>query len=197
MGMLVLAVPAAIGSLILFGGLAWLVAIQTTEGQATGNWMHMTLSSACGTSHQAAMLSRLTDYGLQGQFTSDGSLSFQGPGLEDDRTHMPRALTRPGRFELWQNGAVKYTRFKEAGVQISLQGPATAILMLEETPDPDGLELRIDGQPVEMEMNGNEVQLHITEEGSQKALRQATDWVVSMRYPLPCEVQVLDVREGP
>ncbi|HNH46355.1 MAG TPA: hypothetical protein PKY30_04930, partial [Myxococcota bacterium] len=72
-----------------------------------------------------------------------------------------------------------------------------AILMLEETPDPDGLELRIDGQPVEMEMNGNEVQLHITEEGSQKALRQATDWVVSMRYPLPCEVQVLDVREGP
>ena len=191
--MLVLAVPAAIGSLILFGGLAWLVAIQTTEGTATGGWLHMKLSSSCGSSHQAAMLSRLTDYGLQGNFEPDGSLSFQGPGMEDDATHMPQALVRPGRFELWQNGSVKYTRFKDAGVQISLQGTATAIVMLEETPDPDGLELRIDGQPVEMEMNGNEVQLHITEETSQKALRQATDWVVSLRYPLPCEVRVLTV----
>jgi len=156
----------------------------------------MKLASSCGASYQPAMLSRLTDYGLQGNFEPDGSLSFQGPGMEDDATHMPQALVRPGRFELWQNGSVKYTRFKDAGVQISLQGTATAIVMLEETPDPDGLELRIDGQPVEMEMNGNEVQLHITEETSQKALRQATDWVVSLRYPLPCEVRVTEVTEG-
>lgn len=192
--MLVLAVPASLGVLILGGGLAWLIAVQTTEGTATGNWLHLDLSSSCGSQHQPAMLARLVDYGLEGNFESDGSLSFQGPGMEDDRSHMPQALTRPGRFEVWQNGEVKLSRFKEAGVQISLQGTATAILMLEEGVDTEGLEVRINGQPVEVEVNGNELQLHVTEESSQKALRQATDWVVSLRHPLPCEVQVKGLR---
>jgi hypothetical protein len=182
-----------IGLGILGSGFAWLMAIQFTEGEAKGEQVRIRFSSACGDSYQTAMQARLLDYGLDGHFEKDGSLQMTLPGLPDDRTHMPMALTRPGRFEVWQNGEKKFSHFQDAGVQISFQGTATTIITVDGHLDPEGLEVRIDGMPIQAEVNDNELQLAISEETSQAALRQATDRVVQIRHPLPCEVTALSI----
>lgn len=156
--------------------------------------MEVALEATCGDQIREPLLARLADYGLPGDLSPDLRLRLQGPGLPDDLEHMPAALTRPGRFEIWQGGAPTSRRFQDAGVQISITGTATAVIMLDQAPDPDGLQVRIDGLPINADVNGNELQLHITEASSQDALRQATDWVVAIRHPLPCEVRVVGAR---
>ena len=182
-----------IGLGILIAGVAWIVAVQSTSGQATGERVRMKFTSACGQDFQTAMLARLLDYGLDADFEPDGTLLMTMPGMPDDREHMPIALTRPGRFEVWRNGEKTLAHFQEAGVQISFQGTATTIITVDTHLDPDGTEVRIDGMPIPAEINDNELQLAISEETSQAALRQATDRAVQIRHPLPCDVQVASI----
>lgn len=195
-GVLALVAPILLAGGVLLGGLAWMVTIQSSSGQATGEWVKLRLKSACGDEPKGAILARLADYGLDGHFEQDGSLLFQLPGQEDDREHMPIALTRPGHFEVWINGAKHLDHFDEAGVQIALEGTATAIVMVGEHLEPDGLQVRIDGLPIDAEVNDRELQLRVTEDTSLKALRQATDWVVTIRHPLPCEVTTLGIESA-
>lgn len=190
---LFLAVPVVIGLGILMAGGAWLIAIQTTSGQAKGEQVRLHFASACGQDYQTAMLSRLLDYGLDADFQPDGTLIMTMPGMPDDHEHMPIALTRPGKFEVWRNGEKTLAHFQEAGVQISFQGTATTVVMVDTQLDADGTEVRIDGMPIPADINGNELQLAITEETSQAALRQATDRAVQIRHPLPCDVQVTNI----
>ena len=199
-GLALSSIPILIGGGIILAGLLWFVAVRFTSGEAKGGWIALDLR-ACPEARQP-LLDRLQEYGLPAGADPPGQdgalrLRLQTPGLDDDREHMPVALTRPGRFEVWQSGSLHMSRFRDAGVQISITGTATAVVMLDQGVDPEGLEVRIDGLPVEADVNGNELQLHITELSSRDALRQATDWVVAIRHPLPCPVEVRSVTDIP
>lgn len=194
--MLLFGAPVVIGLGVLSAGLAWIIAVQSTKGQAKGDWVELQLNSSCSSTYPPILLERLKDYGLEAHFNAEDRLAMQLPGQADDRSHMPIALTRPGKIEAWINGEQHPIHFQDAGVQISFSGTATAVVLLDEHLDPEGLEIRIDGLPVEAEVNDNELQLHITEPNSMDALRQATDWVVALRHPLPCDIRVLDIKDS-
>lgn len=187
-----LVIPILTGLGLIGSGAAWWIAVQQ-GGTATGAWARLQFQTTCPIETRAAMAARLADYGLENRFLSeDVVLEVQTPGSPDDLEHLPRALARPGQFEVWRNGTLHTTRFKDAGMQLTFTGVAVTLVNLDESIDPDGVEVRIDGAPVELEgINGPELQISTPAKTSHEALREATDRVVAIRHPIPCVVEVV------
>lgn len=179
----ILAVPIATGMLVVGSGLAWLIAIQFTDGEARGGRVHTTVTAPCDA--MPALTARLDDFGLAPAIVS-GGLEFSLPGLRDDLNQMPVALTRPGVLTVDGLAMVP----NHAGVQISLQGGAVTLLTLDKAVSTNP-KVELDGESLEVvESNGGELQLAAWAENSSDALRLATDRAVAMRHPLPCAVSL-------
>ena len=185
----VLIIPISMGSCLIRGTIGWYAAIQV-GGTATGGTAVVTFDSACA---KDAMSARLADYGLAATW-SGPAVTMQLPGLEDDRTHMPAVLAAPGTLAVTVDGVAKPVVMRHAGVQVSMLGNPVSLFTLDTALERAGLEVRINGAVVEVEgVNGGELQIPATAEDAPRALRLATDRVVSVRYPLPCAVRVVSV----
>lgn len=183
---LLLAVPILFGTGMIGGGIAWLLTVQLTSGTAKGAPIRLTLSDSCA---DAAISARLAEWGLPA--TWDGrTVTFPGPGQPDDATHMPEALLRPGKLELREGDTVLDVHVRHAGVQLSVEGLAVSLVTLDKAVAPT-ITATLDGEPLTVgSVNGGEVQFENDQRDNVAALRQATDRVVWLRYPLPCAVEV-------
>lgn len=180
----VLLVPIAMGGLLVLGTIGWFAAIQF-GGTAHGGRATLTFDSSCAA---LAISARLADYGLEGEWIGS-KLTMVLPGMEDDRSHMPAALTAPGVLAI--DGAA--VRPRHAGVQLSLGGNPVSLYTLDAVVPPTAT-VTLDGQEMKIEqVNGGELQLSAFAEDGPRSLRVATDRVVSVRHPLPCPVRVLSV----
>ncbi len=183
----ILGVPILMGVLVVGSGVAWLVAIQFTDGKPRGERVQTMITAPCDV--LPALTARLDDFGLD-PAPIPGGLEFSLPGLPDDMTHMRETLTSPGVLTVDGVAVVP----NHAGVQISLQGGAVTLLTLDaavaESP-----KVALDGEALEVvEANGGELQLAAWAENSSDALRTATDRAVAMRHPLPCTVALSPFR---
>ncbi len=187
---LIFAAPIALGAAIVGSGLAWLLAIQFTTGEARGARVHLGVTASCDV--VPTLRARLDDFGLSPS-VSAGGLDFTLPGLEDDRAHMSTVLAAIGQL------AVDGQTLKpnHAGVQISLQGGAVTLLTLDVAPK-DNASVLLDNQVMEVvQQNGGELQLAAWADNSSDALRTATDRAVILRYPLPCPVTLAPLVDIP
>lgn len=180
----VLGLPIVFGGGMIAAGVAWLVTVQLTAGEAKGEPIELALSSDCA---NTAISARLSEWGLPANWEGT-RVRLVGPGMADDREHMREAVVAPGKFELSLDGAAVPAKVRHAGVQMSLQGQPVSLLTLETAP-PAGVEARLDGTLLEIEsINGGELQLRALARTSEEAMRLAADRVVWIRYPLPCKV---------
>ncbi len=177
----ILGVPIVMGTAVMVGGLAWIVAIQFTSGKATGGRVHASVTATCEA--VPTLVARLDDLGLEPKVSGDG-IDFVLPGLADDRTHMPGVLTAIGRLSVDGADVVP----NHAGVQLSLQGGAVTILTLDHAVTANPV-VTIDGVTAQVvQANGGELQLAADASNSSDALRLATDHAIALRHPLPCPV---------
>lgn len=180
----VLGIPIVFGAGMILAAVAWLITVQLTAGEAKGEPIAMVLSSDCA---NTAIAARLAEWGLPANWEGT-HLRIVGPGMADDREHMPAALVKPGVFTLTLDGQPVPAKVRHAGVQMSLQSQPVSLLTLETAP-PAGVEARLDGELLEIEsLNGGEVQIRALAKSSEEAMRLAADRVVWIRYPLPCKV---------
>lgn len=185
----VLLIPISMGAFLILGTIGWYAAVQV-GGTARGGSAKVTFDSACGTD---AMTARLADYGLSGAWLGP-VLTMQLPGLEDDKVHMPAALTLPGTLTVTTRGAAQPVTMRHGGVQLSMGGNPVSLFTLDTALDAEGLVVVINGETVDVEaVNGGELQIPATAADGPRALRLATDRVVSVRHPLPCQVGVVSV----
>lgn len=182
----ILALPILMGGGLVLSGLAWLLTVQLTEGEARGGQIRVRLSSDCA---NAAILGRLGEWGLPGRIEGD-TVIFTGPGMPDDASHMPAALLAPGHLELRGAGGEPIeAQLRHAGVQISVEGTPVTLMTLDRALPADA-SAWIDGVRADVEsINGGELQLRATAEESRAAVRLATDRTVWLRWPLPCDVK--------
>lgn len=187
---LILAVPIAMGVFVVGSGVAWIVAIQLTQGEAKGGRVRTTVTAGCDA--VPVLVARLDDFGLAPLATGH-ALEFSLPGLPDDMTHMASTLTSPGILTVGGTPQVP----NHAGVQISLQGAAVTLLTLDAVV-PESAEIALDGVTMQVvESNGGELQLAAWAGNSSDALRIATDRAVAMRHPLPCAVSLSPLTPTP
>lgn len=191
LGAAVLSVPILMGVGMFAAGIGLFVAIQI-GGKAIGETVRYTFGSTCELQARPVLLTRIQELGLPVQAFGAGlDLQVQLPGVADDeREHVPRAVTRMGTFEVLVDGKPFPAAIRHAGFQLSLQtGAATTLVNLNQAPPAGALEVRIDGVPVDVEsVNGGELMLTTTEQEPQRAIREATERAVAIRHPLPCEV---------
>lgn len=186
-GSWILAIPFGLLLLLLLAAVGWWVAIQI-GGSARGAPARFVFTPSCPAGMQAVR-DRLDAYGLPVIEDAGNTLVVQLPGLDDDLTHMPAALTAPGVLALTVGGTPLPARVRHVGVQMSLSGQPVTLLTLD-VEVPDGpLVVTVDGTPVEVaSVNGGEVQILALADESARALRLASDRSVQLRYPLPCAV---------
>ena len=172
---------------MLLAGAGFLVASRSTTGEARGPSVRITFSSECA---RAAVDQRLANYGLPA--TWEGAvLTTQLPGTPGDGA-LPETLARTGHFSIQVEGRPAGVRVQNAGVQVSLQGGAVSLFTLDGNLPERGVVATLDGEPLEIEsINGNELQISARGATSTDALRVATDRVVQVRYPLPCDTRVV------
>lgn len=177
----IFAAPIAVGVAIIGSGLAWIITIQFTEGEARGGRVHVDVTAACDA--VPTLVARLDDFGLAPS-VSAGGVDFSLPGLEDDRAHMSAVLAEVGQLMVDGQALVP----DHAGVQISLQGGAVTLLTLGVAPK-DNAAVFLDNHLMEViQQNGGELQLAAWATNSSDALRTATDRAVILRHRLPCPV---------
>ena len=170
----------------MLAGAGFLVASQTTQGAAAGDPIAITFSSECAKSQIAA---RLADFGLLSSWNGR-VLTTQLPGTPGDGA-LPEALARRGDLVLANAGVDSGLHVQNAGVQVSLQGSAVSLFTLDGNLTDEGATATLDGEPLDIEsVNGNELQVAARGATSTDALRVATDRIVQVRHPLPCDVHV-------
>lgn len=183
-----LAVPVAIGSAMLLGGVAWVVTVFGTDGVARGPQVDVVVSDTCAT---AEIDARLAEYGLPGTWTG-ATLRLTLPGARGDEA-VPAALAAPGKLEMTFEGKPLEARLLNAGVQIDTGGTPVSLYTFD-TAIPAGVVVTLDGAAMTVaSANGNELMLAAYAGHSTDALRLATDRVVQVRHPLPCEPQIVSV----
>lgn len=188
------AMPIVLGVLLLLAGVGLFAAIQMGF-TATGARVRYQWRSACDAEARPVLFARLEELGLPATpFGAGLDMQVQLPGkFEDEKDHVGQMLTRRGRLEVFADGKLVTDRFRDVAFQLSLtNGVAITLLNLEVEPPVEGTTVRIDG--VEMLVNsitGGELQLATTEEDPQRAVREATDRVVVLRHPLPCDIQLV------
>lgn len=194
LGAAVLSVPILLGIGMLAAGIGLFVAIQI-GGKAEGETVRYTFGSTCTLEARPVLLERITELGLPVQAFGAGlDFQVQLPGVSDDeREHVPRALVRPGTFAVFVDGKPFPAAIRHAGFQLSLQtGTAVTLVTLNQAPAETGLEVRIDGVPVDVEsVNGGELMVTTAETEPQRAIREAAERAVAIRHPLPCEVVLI------
>lgn len=187
-----LMVPVIFGSMLLLSGLGWFVAVRNTAGVANGPKVDVTFDSTCAA---VVIGDRLAEYGLPG--TWEGPvlhLTLAGTPGEDA---VPAALAAPGKLALVSDGAEVPFEVLNAAFSISLQGAPVAIFTMKKDLPAGDLHATLDGAEMEIEsVNGNELMLASRAETSVEAVRNATDWFVQVKHPLPCDVRVLSVAQA-
>jgi len=174
---------------VLIGAVLALVFAIWRGGTARGEVATLAFSPECPAGMQAVR-DRVTAYGLPVQAEAGDRLTVQLPGQPDDLTHMPAALTAPGRLELRAAGEVVPARVRDAGFQISIHGEPVTLVTVDVSL-PDGVSATLDGQAVAVAAtNGEEIQFEARAATSTEAVRLATDRAVQVRLPLPCAVGV-------
>lgn len=181
-----LAAPIVVGGGLLLAGAAFLVVSRTSSGQASGAPIAITFDSDCA---KEAINARLADFGLPASW-SGAILTTQLPGTPGDEA-LPESLARRGQLSMLVNGTDSGLKVDNGGVQVSLQGGAVSLFTLSGNLPETGVTVSLDGEPLEIEsINGNELQIAARGLTSTDALRIATDRVVQVRYPLPCDTRV-------
>lgn len=182
-----LGAPILMGGGMLLAGAAFLVASQTTSGSASGAPIRISFDSDCAKSQISA---RLSDFGLP-QAWDGAVLTTQLPGTPGDSA-LPETLARKGALSILVNGVPAGLSVKSAGVQVSFQGAAVSLFVLDGNLPDEGVLVSLDGEPLEIEaINENELQIAARGATSTDALRVATDRVVQIRHPLPCDARVV------
>lgn len=188
------AMPIVLGVFLLLAGVGLFVAIQMGF-TATGARVRYQWRSACDAEARPVIFARLEELGLPATpFGAGLDVQVQLPGkFEDEKDHVGQMLARRGRLEVYADGKLVTDRFKEAAFQLSLtNGVAVTLLNLDVEPPVEGTSVRIDGQDILVNsITDGEVQLATTEEDPQRAVREATDRVVVLRHPLPCDIQLV------
>ena len=175
----------SVGGLIL-GVAGWQIAIRYGGGEATGAPIRLRVDAHCD---RAVIDARLDAFGLPASWEGD-TLVVTGPGMPDDATHLPEALSVPGRLEVTVDGVVADVHVVNAGVQLALSGTPVTLLTLNRALPTRGVAMSIDGAPVDLEaVNGIEVQIGARASTPRDALRLATDRVVALRFPGVCVVR--------
>ncbi|MFZ5482352.1 MAG: hypothetical protein ACOZNI_36660 [Myxococcota bacterium] len=183
--LLFMALPIALGTLLVGATVAWFATVQGTAGEAAGPPARLTFTGC--PEADAAIEARLLDYGLAPRREAPGVFVVKTPGMDDDLAHLPAALAAPGKLEVRAAEKV-WSRFDEVGVQLAFSGTPVTLLLFGEAL-PDDVAVTIDGAPVEVEQAGGvELQLGARGATPAKALRLATDRAVQLRHPLPCAV---------
>lgn len=190
----ILSIPIFIGVSLLGSGVALFLLIQL-GGKATGGVVKYTFRSTCTAQARDVMLERLSDFGLPTTpFGADLTFQIQLPGQDpDELEHLPKALTRPGLFEVRSGDTVVARTLRHAGFQLSVTtGTAVTLVNLDVAPPEEGLDVRIDGSSVGVEsVNGGELMLTTEEKDPRLAVREATERAVALRHPLPCPVELV------
>lgn len=187
-----LAVPIAVGALLLLGGVGWVGAVFTTGGTAGGKQVDVVYSDACAA---AAIDARLAEYGLPGAW-SGTTLRLTLPGSAAD-AELPAALAAPGVLVMTVDGKPLEAVLQNAGVQIDTQGVPVSLYTFD-TAIPEAVVVTLDGAPMSVQSaNGNELMLGAWSRQAVDGLRIATDRVVQVRHPLPCAPQVVSVTPVP
>lgn len=182
-----LAAPIVVGGGMLLAGAGFLLVSRTTSGQASGAPIAITFESDCA---KPAINARLADFGLPSSW-SGAVLTTQLPGSPGDGA-LPESLARRGQLKMLVNGVDSGLNVVNGGVQVSLQGGAVSLFTLDGNLPELGVVVSLDGEPLEIEsINGNELQISARGVTSTDALRIATDRVVQVRYPLPCDTRVV------
>lgn len=188
------AMPVVLGVFLLLAGVGLFVAIQMGF-TATGARVRYQWRSACDAEARPVLFARLEELGLPATpFGAGLDVQVQLPGkFEDEKDHLGQMLARRGKLEVYADGQLVADHFKDVAFQLSLtNGVAVTLLNLDVEPPADRTSVRVDG--IEVLVNSitdGEVQLATTEEDPQRAVREATDRVVVLRHPLPCDLQLV------
>lgn len=186
-----LSVPILLGVGMFVAGVGLFAAVQFGF-TPQGGLARYRFQSTCELEARAAMLQRLADFGLPAQAFGAGlDLQVQLPGVDDDELdHLPRALARPGKLEVFVDGQPFPVTLRNAGFQLSVTtGAAVTLITVDPAPPESGVEVRVDGVAVGVESsNAGELQLLNEEKDPRRAIREATERAVALRYPIPCPV---------
>jgi hypothetical protein len=183
--------PIVMGVLLVGGTVGWFAVVRNTGDSATGARIEVQFEADCGAEAEKALLDRATMLGLAPKVVSPLRLSLATPGMPDDATHLPAALSAPGRLEVSVNGTAREIEIKDVGVQLAFSGTPVTLLLLSESLPEQGVTARFDGKDVEIEdVTSVELQIASRAGDSRTALRTATDRAMAVRYPLPCAVRV-------
>lgn len=184
-----MAAPILAGLLLVGATVGWYLTVQGTEGQGKGGLARLRFDAACVAEARPALMSRLTDLGLEPKAEDALSFVVRTPGLPDDLEHLPKALVRPGTLEVAVHGEPKAVTIDNVGVQLAFSGTPVTLVLLKDAVSEEGLTVKVDGEPVELESaSGLELLIAARGQSSTDALRLATDRAVALRYPLPCPV---------
>lgn len=188
------AMPVLLGVFLLLAGVGLFAAIQMGF-TATGARVRYQWRSACDAAAKPVLFARLEELGLPATpFGAGLDVQVQLPGkFEDEKDHLGQMLARRGKLEVYADGKLVTDHFKDVAFQLSLtNGVAVTLLNLDVEPPVEGTSVRIDGMEVLVNsITDGEVQLATTEEDPQRAVREATDRVVVLRHPLPCDLQLV------
>lgn len=184
-----MAAPILAGMVLVGATVGWYVTVQGTAGTGKGGLARLRFDAACVAEARPVLMSRLTDLGLEPQAEDGLTFVVRTPGLADDLEHLPKALARPGTLEVAVHGEPKPVVIDNVGVQLAFSGTPVTLVLLKDAVSEEGLTVKVDGQPVELESaSGLELLIAARGQSSTDALRLATDRAVALRHPLPCAI---------
>lgn len=183
--------PIVMGIGLVGATAGWFATVQNTDDVATGARITVAFDAACGEQAETVLVDRAQMLGLAPRVEGPLTLSLATPGMPDDATHLPAALSAPGALAVFVNGAPRAVELADVGVQLAFSGTPVTLVLLKESLPEEGVTVKLDGKDVELEdVTAVELQIASRAGDSRTALRGATDRAMALRYPLPCPVSV-------
>lgn len=216
-----MAAPVILGLLLLIaGGLVFVLGL--LGGKASGPRLEVRMATSCPQQVASIAVARAKDVGMGDPVVTvdDGVVDFVAtmPGLDDDRTAMPRLLSRGGHLRITPHGSDEVLateadiksvdlRLDEAGIpyaHVLFDPAATERLAKTTRAHPEGsLDIAVDDDPVIVRPNRSrslddgELRIVNDQRLPKDRMRLATDTVIVLRHPpMPCDVKVLSVTDA-